>query len=107
MSFFSHFQVTVAPTNLKDIERTKNSITLKWTVPEEMKNAILLFRVSSLWNKTYYNEMAEKTDNHTFKNLISGTKYYFEVRAKAGDSISESQNYSAKTGEDFSFVLFK
>ncbi|XP_024144309.1 receptor-type tyrosine-protein phosphatase eta isoform X2 [Oryzias melastigma] len=95
----SIFTLTVAPTNLKDIERTKNSITLKWTVPEEMKDAILLFRVSSLWSKTY-NEMAEKTDNHTFKNLISGTKYYFEVRAKAGDSISESQNYSAKTEPD-------
>ncbi|GLD70871.1 receptor-type tyrosine-protein phosphatase eta [Lates japonicus] len=96
----SKFTLPLPPTNAKVDSSTKTQLSFKWTAPENIQTAKYSVKLESkFWNHNLSFEVDNIT-NYTFRNLISGTRYNFEVRTVTEDQISDAENISHCTEPD-------
>lgn len=79
----SNFTRLLPPTDAKRISSEKHQITFQWTAPKNAAKVSYAVRIhASFWGHDY-SAVVDNQTSYTFGNLMSGTKYTFEVRSEA------------------------
>lgn len=98
--------IPAAPSNLSSILLTKTTAKLAWNDGSDNETGFEIWRsVGDNLNYTLLTTTASNVINYTATGIVSGTTYYYKVRAKNGTGNSTFTNETSFTGYNYAVPI--